>query len=127
MKQIEILGVVYRVVDGAELDDDEGMFDAEAGELQISKSVPTSRRWSVLRHEIGHAVSFESGFRDRLREQFRLGPDDVTKLEEAIVGHLLPAFVDTLERSGFKLDEPNLAKVSPEGLRALRDLAEPKD
>lgn len=114
MKSITILGVSYRIVEGVELDDAEGMFDAEAGELQISKTVPAARRWSVLRHEIGHAVSFESGFRDRLREQFRLAPEDVTKLEEALVGHFLPAFVETLEGAGFTLvDKDEAPGCSP--------------
>lgn len=106
MKEITILGVTYRVVDGAELDGDaEGECSHTAGEIRISKDVGPARRWSVLRHEIGHAVSFESGFRDRLREQFRMTADDVTKLEEALVGHFLPAFVDALERAGFKPDD----------------------
>lgn len=100
MREVSVLGVVYRVVDGAEIDGDaEGECAHVAGEIRISKDVAPARRWSVLRHEIGHAVAFESGFRDRLREQFRLSHEEAIRLEEAIVGHFVPAYVDTIEHT----------------------------
>lgn len=103
MREVNVLGVVYRVVDdqAVEGEGNEGLCDPTSATLFVDRTVPAARRWAVLRHEIGHAVASESGFRDRMRDQFGLEASEVDQLEEAVVGHFLPALLDTLERAGW--------------------------
>ena len=99
---IHVLGVPYEVVEDA--DDIEGGNEGECcpdeGKLKLKAGAP-GRRWSKLRHEIGHAVSFESGLRDRLVSEFGVSYETAKRLEEAIVGHFVPAYCQTLENEGW--------------------------
>lgn len=101
-ERVIVVGVPYEVVvDDEDLDEgNEGECEPFEGQLKISRGAP-ARRWSKLRHEIGHAVVFEIGFKDRLTSEFGLSPDASKRLEEAMIGHFLPAFCDTLERAGW--------------------------
>lgn len=97
-----VLGISYEVVEDAEDMDDgnEGECVPADATIKIAKGAP-ARRWSKLRHEIGHAVAFEAGFTDRLVNDFGLSQERAKQLEEAMVGHFVPAFCDTLERAGW--------------------------
>lgn len=104
---VDILGAIWEVVDDAEdLDDgNEGECVPEEARLKLAKGAPT-RRWHKLRHEIAHAVSFESGFQDRLVSEFGVSLAVARRIEEAIAGHFVPVYCDTLERAGWLKPPP---------------------
>lgn len=102
MDRVSILGISYTVVHDAELaDDEEGLCVPSAAEVRVSKEVPPARQWSVLAHEIAHAVCLESGFRHRIIDGLGLSEERGLQFEEQMLQHFLPAYLDTLQRNGW--------------------------
>lgn len=101
MDQVSILGINYTIVDNADLPEEEGVCDPATAEIRISKDVPPARRWSVLAHEIGHAVALESGFRRRLEMDHHVTGARALEMEETMLEHFLPGLIDTLQRAGW--------------------------
>jgi hypothetical protein len=103
MREVSVLGVVYRVVDDVEIEGGaEGECVHEAAEIRVAKGIAKAKRPSVLAHEIAHAVSFESGFRQRMRRDQGLREDTAIAIEEAMLEHFVPVLLDTLSRNGWR-------------------------
>jgi len=101
-RSIVVLGSHYEVVRVALSDGTEGECRADSAQLCVGESIAPGRRWSVLRHELGHAVWFESGCRAALRFA-GYSDEQADALEEAVMEIFIPAYVDTLERAGWLL------------------------
>ncbi len=101
MNRVDVLGTFWGITyDAADLDTgNEGECIPEEARIKLRK-VPLRRRWAVLRHEIGHAAAFECGFQDRLVQEFGVSLETAREIEEAMMGHFLPVYCDTLERAG---------------------------
>ncbi|MBX3218892.1 MAG: hypothetical protein KF795_00150 [Labilithrix sp.] len=95
--RVIILGTTYEVL-RVEKEDDEGEFLPDVGHLRIAGRIAPSRRWSVLRHEIGHGAWFECGMRSAL---LNAGIDEASadKIEECVMDTFVPVYCDTLERA----------------------------
>lgn len=103
MREVNVLGVMYRVVEDAELEGGaEGECAHDAAEVRIARGIAPAKRSSVLAHEIAHAVSFEAGFRQRMRRDLGLREDTAMAIEEAMLEHFVPVLLDTLTRNGWQ-------------------------
>jgi hypothetical protein len=105
--RVVILGATYEVL-RVEEEDDEGELEPDVGQLRIAARIAPSRRWSVLRHEIGHGAWFECGMRSAL---LNAGLDEgaADKVEECVMDTFVPVYCDTLERAGWL--RPPLAEL----------------
>lgn len=102
MHEVNVLGVVYRIVDDAEIEGSaEGECAIDAAEIRIARGLAPAKRASVLAHEIAHAVSWEAGFRQRMRRDMGMREDTALAVEEAMLEHFVPVLLDTLARNGW--------------------------
>ncbi len=78
----------------------EGRCVYQTSTIFIKASLPKTRRWDVLTHEVLHAVIYMSGF-DKILAQIHQGVVPLEDREELLVSTLGASLHDTLARNGF--------------------------
>ncbi len=100
MRSYKVLGTDYPVVRKKLPDGTEGQFDAEKGEMQISKKIPSHREWEVESHELFHVAEHVVDIPRRLEKELKLTEDVVEFIREVYAGTVIPVYLDALERNG---------------------------